>query len=447
VAAASAAASAGAGAAAAKPQILTVGEAKRRLNELLDAARTPRKAGKAGSVGRSKVHGSVIPSVQGSFMTQCPGVRGDINFQKSSNTLSWIYKGHKEGQLYCYLCSLAIIGENAHFEHVLAFLSALAKGLIPVRGYDINSSDFDKCLMFVQGCLGEWAHQHCNSTCKGELDFTNNRTRPHRNNDWSDLVPNEETITKVLRCIWNQTTAGTSDLRPDLQKIYGSEVNFIAQQRPKIVYRVQMCIEMIKCFVDFGRYRKTKVFLKNAGLAYANAKLTNARYPIGPIIQSHFDRADRHPIVWQRVLPFLGINANQVNDSISFSGKMYLETTNLAHREQTLVAYPNRNPSDGTETNVHPTDNKTQTFGGNLLSMFNCNGGGGGAGAGAALYPGGAAAGYGKNKRKGMAGFTEGGASSASTRRQRRQQRRQKKLLTQKRQKPQVTVEIVPYQP
>ena len=425
-------------AAAAKPPVLTVAAAKEQLNQLLTRAGGPRKAGRSGSAVRRV--GSDIHSVVGSYATQCPGVRADIDFQKSSNTLKWIYNNPRKVNLYCYLCSLRIPdGENAHFEHVLAFLSALAKGLIPVRRYS-GGAVFDICLLFVQGCLGEWAHQHCNSTCKGELDFTNNRKRAARNVSWEGLASDPETIKKVLRCIWHQTTAGTMPLRPELERIYGNYETFEAVQLPKIVYRVDMCIKMIKCFVDFERYRKTKVFLKNAGLAYANAKLKGQKYPIGPIIQSHFDRPDRHPINYKNVVRYLYISGGPVSSDIASSQKMYLEIPDLGDRRQTLVPYANVSPPPVT-TDVHPTHDKTQTFGGALLGMFNCDeDGSGGGGAGSAAY--------GKRKGKGRSGFTEGGASPASkTRRQQRQRQKNKKLLTQKRQKPQVTVEIVPYQP
>ena len=395
------------------------------------------------------------------------GLRTSIAFQASSNTVRWLYKNQTKTNLYCYLCSLKIEGEDAHFEHVLAFLSALAKGLIPVRSY--KNVEYDLCLLFVQSCLGEWSHHHCNSTCKGEMDLTNNRYRPEKHRGWSDLEPDIPAIKKLLWCIWNSFTANRSNkLQTKLRSIYGTYGNFEKIQLPKIFYRVQMCITVIKCFIDFDKYRKTRAFMVAAGNVSLRTRL-NVKLPIGNLLLKHFNDPTKHPVNCQAVRKYV---PSVIYPGFAHSGKMYLETP---------IPPPNRVQTTDiiSKQLVHPTHDYTKTHGFSIVQhldacsvvpkdklyivKFNETVEQGW------IYLGKRTVHTDEDNRRykdksnprvssfGLETISETeefeggrrsnvkGEQSASSRQTRRQQKQQKKLTRKRRRGPQVTVEIVPY--
>ena len=430
--------------------------------------------------------------------------RAQMAFQVSTNSISWLYGGpgaktrikNANGGIYCYLCSLIISDlSDAHFEHVLPFLSSLAKGLIPVTSYNNLADPFQAGLFFVQSCLGEWAHHHCNSTCKREDDLTNNKTRVNQTS-WVGWQPSVPAIQKILWCIWNGVTRGKSNaLQRELRRVYVTYGNFERAQLPKIFYRVEMSIHMVKCFVPFDSYQRTKGFLFLAGNAALGTRFRGGQsFPIGKVLTQYFSNPAKHPVDWQKALEYLNGDGRRagrprIYDVGGLSGKMFLETQPLGTRVQSADSQSG--------IFVHPAQDWTTTHGGRIVGLLDdCGsgdgdpinysivfsgknwtyngqvygidarrhsnntypkadnvgadddggddgeGGGGGAGgaAAAAAAPAGGA---------GSGSPTFGGSASSASMTRRRQ--RKQELRTQKagrrRRRPHVTVEIVPYQP
>jgi hypothetical protein len=371
------------------------------------------------------------------------------------------------GRLFCYLCSLRIYPDQvAHFEHVIGFLSALVKGLIPV------DNDGTWQMLAVQLCLGEWSHHHCNTTCKGEMDLTNNHQLNLEERETFDgLQASIPQIIKLLKCIWNNSTDGgpgvnSARIHTELRSVYGTEKKFLEHHVPKLVARVNMCTTMIVQFVDYRKYTFAKAFMQALADTVAAYKPKRnhggelVEIPVEDILKEFFKTPGYNPLNLERVgqvfAPRGVINPVLGKFERGVSRAMYLDLANKPREQST----------EGDR--VHPlvivriTDEGGYKLGPlvgtqgdavieEVIRVKN-EGGGGAAAASASAESGGKkrmdddSADLGGSRRNKVRG-----AVSSTRRRQRRQQRQEKKLRTQKagrrRRRPHVTTEIVPYQP
>jgi hypothetical protein len=197
------------------------------------------------------------------------------------------------------------------------------------------------------------------------MDLTNNRYRSQKHTGWSDLEPDIPAIKKLLWCIWNSFTANRSNkLQTKLRNIYGTYGNFEKNQLPKIFYRVQMCITVIKCFIDFDKYRKTRAFMVAAGNVSLRTRL-NVKLPIGNLLLKHFNDPTKHPVNCQAVKKYV---PSVIYPGVAHSGKMYLETP---------IPPPNRVQTTDiiSKQLVHPTHDYTKTHGFSIVQHLDaCSG-------------------------------------------------------------------------
>jgi hypothetical protein len=182
----------------------------------------------------------------------------------------------------CWICGLGIFpgGNENQYEHVQPFKTALFESMLYIPGNQLNQDRRE--YLIARQCIGEYSHNKCNgggSTArggrigKGDIALKMGGKSGH----WDDLVPNEDNIREMLigvNGVWLQ-------MEDWQRRFYGNNPETFYEARRNIIYsRVAQVCFMVRLCVDWNKHAYAK--------GYALAKVATGGLNVGKDLYTYF---------------------------------------------------------------------------------------------------------------------------------------------------------------